>query len=84
MRALRDAGGCHPQKTTKPTLGTDLPCHLHQYRSWWPSCLKAPGPSHRLLLANGDDVVSHRIHVKASSPFVANTPSRMCICKPPL
>lgn len=32
------------EKCPKGALGTDLPYHLHQYRSWWPSCLKCPGP----------------------------------------
>lgn len=34
----------HNIEPSKGALGNDLPYHLHQYRSWWPSCLKCPGP----------------------------------------
>lgn len=42
---MRNAGvATHSRGPSKGALGADLPYHLHQYRSWWPSCLKCPGP----------------------------------------
>lgn len=45
MPTMGNAGvATHNRDPSKGALGTDLPYHLHQYRSWWPSCLKCPGP----------------------------------------
>lgn len=76
--ALRDAE-LAIQRDHQGAAGTDLPYHLHRHPSWWPplvchGVVTAPGPSHRLLLAKGGDVVSRRIHVKASSLFVTKGP----------